>query len=209
MKKSPMMELLRKSNRKRPFLRPLLMAVGFFVLAGVLAGWIYLKGEAAHPDRKGSVRLQVPQGASAWKVGYMLRDSALAESPRRFAWHLKFRGLSQNLKAGVYDVPRSLSMREMADLFLAGQEVEVEVTFPEGWNSRQMAARLDSSGVCSGDSFLDAVGTHPLIDELGLKTRTLEGFFIQRRTDSGSTVPLARSCRTWWRCFARRSARSG
>lgn len=174
---SPMLELLKKSNRKSPLLR-IVGALFVLLLAGVVYAWVYLAGETAHPERTGVVRVTVPQGASAWRVGYMLRDSSLIASPRRFAWHLKFRGVSQQLKAGVYDVERSLSMRQMADRFLTGDEVEVEVTFPEGWTSRQMAARLDSLEICDEAEFLAAVKEHPLIDELKLPTRTMEGFLF-------------------------------
>jgi len=142
----------------------------------IVAVFVYLAGSPAHPRRDGADRIVVPQGASAWKVGYLLRDSGLIESPRRFAWHLKYRGMSEQLKAGVYDIPRSASMREMANRIIAADEVMVEVTFPEGWNSHQMASLLQTQGVVDSLSFVKLTNDPDFIAKMGLNVTTLEGF---------------------------------
>jgi len=160
--------------RSRRF-RYLMLAIGFLAVLAVLLFWSYIAGAPRHPDRVGASRIIVPQGASAWKVGYILRDSGLLRSPRRFAWHLKFYGGSDQLKAGVYDIPRSASMKEMADQILRGDEATVELTFPEGWTAAQMAGLLQQSSVVDSVSFIRALHDKGLIDSLGLPVTTFEG----------------------------------
>ncbi|MFH0881532.1 MAG: endolytic transglycosylase MltG [bacterium] len=151
-------------------------AVAYACALAAFIFWLYVKGAPAHPDRSGTARIVVSQGASAWRVGFLLRDAGLIRSPRRFAWHLKVRGESEKLKAGVYDIPRSASMKEMGRKILNGEEVIVEITFPEGWTAAQMAGLLQKEGVVDSTSFIRAIRDEKLIHNLSLDLTTLEGF---------------------------------
>ena len=145
----------------------------FFVL--ILAWW-YLAGEGAHPERTGVERIVVAKGASAWKVAYSLKDEELIGSARRFVYYLKWRGKSQNLKAGTYDLPRAASMREMADRILNGDEVQVQVTIPEGISSHKIAGLFAAADVCDSLEFEKAVHSKSLLESVGLEYSSFEGF---------------------------------
>lgn len=164
------------AENRMKWIRYSLYGIVSLAVLAVLVLWIFVKGSPAHLDRAGTSRITVPQGASAWRVGYLMRDAGLIKSPRRFAWHLKYRGKSDQLKAGVYDIPRSASMREMGQRILDGDEVMVELTFPEGWTAAQMAGLLQQQGVVDSTRFITAVHDKKLIQSLDLNVTTLEGF---------------------------------
>jgi UPF0755 protein len=61
---------------------------------------------------------------------------------------------------GEHWLPRSASLRELFMLLTRQKSrAHAKVTFPEGWDSFQMAERLAAAGVCSRDAFLERV--HP------------------------------------------------
>lgn len=164
-----------RNNRR---LQLVLGAAALLVAVLLVAFFVYVGGEGADPEAEGVARITVPKGASAWRVGYLLRDEGLIESPRRWVWYLRWRGNSEDLKSGTYDIPRAASMAFMAKKILAGDEVMVEVTLPEGWTSSRMAGEYRRIGVCDSVEFMRAVNDAGLVRELlGLEdVASLEGF---------------------------------
>jgi UPF0755 protein len=66
----------------------------------------------------------------------------------------------------------------------------VRVTVPEGWNSRQIASRLEQVGICPEASFLQATSSAPLLDELRIAGPSAEGYLFpatyELRVDSSA-----------------------
>ncbi|MCB2198092.1 endolytic transglycosylase MltG [bacterium] len=162
---------------KRRSLRIVLVA-GTSLLFLILIAWWYLAGEGAHPERSGEERIVVQAGASAWSVGRQLERAELIKSARRFVYHLKFRGKSMDLRAGTYDVPRTDSMRDMADRILTGNEVVIQVTIPEGISSHKIAGLFASFQVCDSLAFEEAVHDLALKKEFAAEGRSLEGYLF-------------------------------
>ncbi|MBN1610496.1 MAG: endolytic transglycosylase MltG [Polyangiaceae bacterium] len=54
----------------------------------------------------------------------------------------------------------------------------VRVTVPEGWNSQQIASRLEQAGVCPASSFLQATSSASLLGELRITGPSAEGYLF-------------------------------
>ncbi|MBZ0265353.1 endolytic transglycosylase MltG [bacterium] len=157
----------------------IIIAIAIGIILGIAGfAFIYLNGESAHPDREGDVLITIPQGASAYSVGYTMRDSTLINDVRRFIWHLKFRGMTSDLQAGTFRLPRSASMKEMANILAYGEEARVLVTIPEGWSSMLIAGELQRQGVCDSVEFMAAVLDTNTIAKAGFGKHGAEGFLF-------------------------------
>lgn len=159
-----------------------MLALAVLSLAVLVLGSLYrytLFGEPGAAAVQGSDTLTVARGSSAYDVAAQLASARLIEDPRQFVWFLKLRGLTDQLKAGVYLLPRSASSAELASLLTEGRMARTTVTFPEGWTAERMAARLQAAGVCDSTEFVDAVRDSGRAHQLGFpELATLDGLLF-------------------------------
>jgi UPF0755 protein len=103
----------------------------------------------------------IKRGDSAWDVSRNLKLENITESRFSFLFTIYKKGLQKDIKAGEYVLNSKLNNQEIIEIITKGKIVEdtktIKVTFPEGWNSVQMAERLDEKGF-SGRDFLAFVG---------------------------------------------------
>lgn len=76
---------------------------------------------------------------------------------------------------GTYTLSDGLSYDEVMVL-LAGDPETVKVTFPEGFTTEQIAARLEANNVVTAEEFLDAVekvniSSYPFLSEVAGASR--------------------------------------
>ncbi len=154
-----------------------MLALALLVAIGVWM-FIYLAGEPSDKHVEGEARIVVERGAGAWQVARDLKASSLINSSRRFVYHLKVRGKTNDLKFGIYDIPRSASMAKIADILTTGQVATAKVTIPEGWTARQIARELANNDIIDSAAFMDAVNSEKLAESLAVEGKTLEGFLF-------------------------------
>jgi UPF0755 protein len=86
---------------------------------------------------------------------------------------------SVRLEPGPHLLEYALSPRDLvARLARLRRRPVVRVTVPEGWNSRQIARRLERAGVCPEATFLQAVSNAPLLGELRIAGPSAEGYLF-------------------------------
>lgn len=100
------------------------------------------------------VRVEIPVGANAAAISERLKDAGVIRSPLAFQAVARVLGDSRNMKAGVYDIPRSLGVFEIVDLLVRGDALSVWVPIPEGSTARDVAERLEASKLGNSNSFL-------------------------------------------------------
>ncbi len=156
----------------------LILLISILVVTVFLIGiFLYLAGENGDLSKDGTERITIPRGSSAWKTAYILRDHELLKNPRRFVYYLKARKISQSLKAGTYEFPKSASTTIIVDKLIRGDEVTVDITIPEGWMSTQIAGRFHHEGVCDSAKFMGYVKSTTSINQHGINgLKSLEGF---------------------------------
>ncbi len=161
---------------KRPIVQYSLAGLALAIALLTILVLHYLQGEPGNSSRDGVERITVNSGASTWNVANSLQEHGLIRSAKRFVYHVKYRKLDGELKLGTYDIPRSASMEEMADILTRGQEVLVTVTIREGITSMAIASQFMEAGICDSSSFMESVHDTAFARSLQLPYASLEGF---------------------------------
>jgi peptidoglycan lytic transglycosylase G len=126
------------------------------------------------PDRL----FQVKKGQSVKSVIRELRKQKLTGPAWALGFYYGRHYQSQSIKAGTYRFPEHYRQTRILELLIAGAQENTRITFPEGWTSRQMAARLADTISLDPDRFLEAVNNEELCEKLGVVSSSLEGFLF-------------------------------
>lgn len=139
--------------------RVLLAGAAAAVLAILPAAWGALVRHARFPPgdaRRTEVEIAVAPGASARSIGEILAAREVIASPTIFTAAARLSGVAGSLRAGRYRFARGISVAEAIEtLRRGGLPDDVEVTIPEGWTLRMIAARLEEAGFGRAEDFLE------------------------------------------------------
>jgi len=136
----------------------LLVALAFSLLVfGVFLYLSYAENNS-HGSRRDNQRFSVNQGDNVFALSKRLEEAHIISLQYVFMWHLARIGKTHSLVAGTYDLSGDLTPTEIAFAITEGKVVsrDIKVTFPEGWNSKKMSARLTANGL-PGEVFLALV----------------------------------------------------
>jgi UPF0755 protein len=116
------------------------------IAAAVLgAGWLFWPGE--------EVEVVIPAGQSARQTAAALKEKGVVRSALMFRAAARVYGLGRRLKPGAYRLKRRMLPGRLLAA-LAGGPGGVKIVIPEGWSARQVAERLEKSGLCPAVDFL-------------------------------------------------------
>lgn len=129
------------------------------------------------------VQVEIPKGSSSKKIGAILEENRLIRSRDLFYLFTRWKGLDQNLKAGTYNLDASWSLEEIAiSLTKSNYGPSVSFTIPEGYNLRQIAAKLAEKGLAQEDEFFITVASgqfaYEFLEGLPEGEQRLEGFLF-------------------------------
>lgn len=101
-----------------------------------------------------STVLVVPRGAGTSAIAEQLQRDGIIADRRVFMasifYFMRLKGHG-SLKAGEYQFDKHASMRQVLDTLVEGKSIQYKVTFPEGWTSQQIVARLVSNPELNGE----------------------------------------------------------
>ncbi len=120
----------------------------------------------------------IPDGASLTAVSDTLSAHAVIRWPRLFSYYVRLKGDATRIKAGTYDLPRGSRWSEALEALVAGRVVTVQLTVPEGWTVKQMAARIAPIAQIPEDSVILQLLAPALADSLGAPGPNLEGYLF-------------------------------
>ncbi|MEE2716950.1 MAG: endolytic transglycosylase MltG [SAR324 cluster bacterium] len=164
------------------------MSMKRLILGGVLAGLLAasaLGGYVAFlffepmskPGATGEVRLFIPSGTTFYQVTQQLRKQQMLAHPRIYDWTARWLEAPRRIKAGEFVVSRDWTTFEVLGHLIRGKGIRHRVTFPEGLNFRQVAARLEAKGFGDAASYLALMKDPKLLNRTGVaEAKTLEGF---------------------------------
>ncbi|MDT8435848.1 MAG: endolytic transglycosylase MltG [Gemmatimonadota bacterium] len=145
----------------------------------VLAAGLALAGAACgEPPPRDEVEVVVPDGASTRDIARILSEAGLVRFPRLFAWAARLSGQDSVLKSGRYRLAEDASWFEMLEALERGVVVTVPLTIPEGFGTRDIAARVAAFAGVPADSVLALTRAPELARELGVPGPTLEGYLF-------------------------------
>ena len=185
-----------KKMRKKRYKAPLMILfvcflIGIVVLSSFLS-YTYLVDKYENPvttesiylDESTSLKFRIDKGMTTKEIADNLYDLGLIENKTMYRFLSKFNGFDGQYKVGTYTLCEGLTYDEVMTL-LAGEPETVKVTFPEGFTTEQIAARLEANNVVTAAEFLKAletidVSSYAFLSDIAGKTRDhrLDGYLF-------------------------------
>ncbi|MEM7282223.1 MAG: endolytic transglycosylase MltG [Pseudomonadota bacterium] len=156
----------------------ILFLVGLTIAAiGAGGGYLYLQRFAESPMAvSDSSTLDLLPGTSVSKLADNLAQRGWLESPKLLVLYTKWRGDTARLRAGEYDIPASITPKELLDLLIEGQVKLHTVTIVEGWTFRQMLEALHDQQAI--EPSLLGLSDEEIMSKLGYEGQHPEGRFF-------------------------------
>jgi UPF0755 protein len=162
--------------------------IGAVLALGMIAIALYAINatfQPFHSDGTGSVRVTVPEGADAGRIGDILAERGVVDSGTFFQLNATLTGRRGSLRSGEYTLRQGMSNGDAIDALTKGPKVRVvptvDVTVPEGPSIRETAPIVDK-GPLEGDYLKAATSDRVLrrVRRLGAPrgTRIAEGFMF-------------------------------
>ncbi len=164
----------RRSPRRKP-LSKWILAAGAAVaalLCGACLLWIWGVSGDQDPEAIASqsseqfVRFELGTALDTAAVAAALEAAGLLDDPSRFSWYKRLYHPLSTFESGVHLLPRGASAKSYVQLLarLHGRP-ERRVTIPEGWDTFQIAARLEQEGICGAAEFQRLALSAPEADD--------------------------------------------
>lgn len=138
-------------------MRKVAIVVVIAVLFGAAGerGYEWLRWQVGTPvaDHPGPVMLTVQPGELPDKLAGDLLARGLIRDKQVFLAYFRYRGADARLRAGVFELDRSMSMARIVSTLESGQALQVSVRMPEGATLAMMAAQAQSDGIGSATSY--------------------------------------------------------
>jgi UPF0755 protein len=138
-----------------------------------------------HGDGTGSVRVKIPQGADAGRIGDILAEKGVVDSGTFFMLNATVTGRRGGLRPGNYTLRRGMTNGQAIDALTKGPKAKVvkttDITIPEGPSIREEAPKIDKTSLTG--SYAKAASAPKVlraIRRLGAPkgTKTAEGFMF-------------------------------
>ncbi len=124
----------------------------FTVLALAIGGFVvYAKQRFDSPGPLAApVVVVIPNNASPSGISDLLEKNGVVADAMTFHLGTRLLKEAERLKAGEFEFPPQVSMRDALEIITEGRSVQHRITFPEGWSSEQIVRRLNEDAVLTG-----------------------------------------------------------
>ena len=129
--------------------------------------------------------VEVKDGASTAEIAASLKSLRAIRSSWGFLIYTKLSG--KTIKAGIYNLPYNLSIRELSEKFSSGEYLLTKVTIPEGKRLEQIAAMLEDREIFSFREIISAAkGFEGMLfpDTYYISKQTTAADFVQIMRDN-------------------------
>lgn len=116
------------------------------------------------------------EGESLKKLAGELENASVISSARLFVVYARLRGADARVKAGSYQFNDGLSPAEILRRMVAGEIYAHRFAVPEGYSIYQIAELLEGRGLFKKETFLKQCFYRPLLKELGIGGKSVEGY---------------------------------
>lgn len=113
------------------------------------------------------VRVSIPQGLTASETGRLLKREGVIHSVTLFKLFVRLSGKERSLKPGEYVFRKPISSPQALLQLYRGNPENIKVVVPEGFMAKQIADRLEASGITESAAFMTYV-----------RSKSLEGFLF-------------------------------
>lgn len=197
-KEKPQDSVFQKDVRKkRQKLAISVLFAALLVLITVFASFLaytYMTDNINNPVSRDSIYLEhdsmvkfrVEKQESTRSISDRLYEMGLIPNKTMYRFLSKFNGYDGTYNAGTYTLSKGLSYEEIMYILSKTPPETVKVTFPEGFTTDQIAARLEANDLCSVEVFLSTLETvdlsgYPFLQNVDLsnnRDHRLDGYLF-------------------------------
>lgn len=121
------------------------------VVAGATLFWYVLHEYRSPGPLEHAAVVTVPKGAGVAEIAARLKAEDIIRSARVFELGVRFDGDGAVLQAGEYELPPSISARDIAQMLRAGEVLVRRFTIPEGLTSAQIVEIINRTEGLTGE----------------------------------------------------------
>lgn len=161
----------------------LLVLVGGFVLRSYWTNGL----SAFDPEATATIEVTVPQGTGTKGIGGILEEHSVIRDSDFFAIASRIKGNDGKYRAGKYTLSASMTLDEIFNKLLVGQDETIRFTIPEGYDIRRTSAALQDKGLIDSESFLAELKSgsfdYRFLEGIPVDENQLEGFLYPETYD--------------------------
>lgn len=174
-------------NRKKKGHAVLFTFITLLIIGAFLSFTYYKKSlEAVSSIDKESVAIEIPSGSSSQDIGEILEANKLIKNKWIFLLKVKTLDTKASLKAGSYNLNKSMDLETIVDSLIKGGKSgnTVSFTIPEGYEIEDTAQKLSKENIVDYDKFIELTKDKKNFEEefIFLKQlddgQSLEGFLF-------------------------------
>lgn len=158
----------RRRQREMKRRRDRRIRLGTFLVIAIIIGFLsfgmsknFLTSSAEEPALSGeTVTVTIPEGASTADIAKILKENKLIKNTFSFRLSSKLDGFDGTYQQGTYEIDTALNARQIMELLQTGVVFDdIKVTVPEGYTTKQIAAKVEETGICTGEEFIEECNT--------------------------------------------------
>jgi len=173
-------------------LRPrklLLLILALVIILALSAGFRIQGFLASEVTPPASRIFDIKPGTPFSKIAVGLEEQGIVSDASLFTWLARWREATGQIHAGEYLFEGAARPDEILSRLVAGDIRKFQVTIPEGFNLKEIAARLGTTEIDTPDAFLALCYDPGFIAELDVSAASLEGYlFPETYTYTSSTT---------------------
>ncbi len=150
-----------------------LSVIAIIIIAIIVAIVWYtnsIKAVSTNPNEE-KFMVEIPKDTSISGIGNILKENGLIQNDFAYKIFCKLYGFD-NVMAGKYELSKSMSLAEIADVLEAGPDLkkyEIQITFKEGTCIRKMATLIEEKTNIKADDFIAKMKDRDYIETLTQK----------------------------------------
>ena len=197
-----------KTIRRIARLLSVVTAVAIIAAAALLGSLAYFnappRGIPEPDSENGFLIFEIRPGESAHSVGRRFEDAGVIRN--RHFWNLLARLSGEHIKAGTYRLELPASQIKIRSILVAGEQLLVRVTFPEGATLQRTAQILADAGICGAEDFIAAASSPEILAAFNIPGQTMEGYLFPDTYLFPLSYPAAKAAAAMAENFFRRLA---
>src|SRR5690606_24529247 len=123
------------ARKVRKIVSIIILALILVISIIAFSGYLFIKSALSpvNPDSDEQVKIEIPLGSSTSTIAQILEDNGVINNALIYQFYVKFSN-KPNLQAGSYSLSPSMTLDEITDRLVAGENALFTITIPEGYN---------------------------------------------------------------------------
>ncbi len=161
--------------------RTVLLIILILIAAVIITGCMVLS-DFTGVSLKETKRIKIPEGYGTSKIAQLLENEDVIKYPLLFKIKARIDGYDTKLRTGEFEIADNMSYKDILETLSTKDIVQSRrVTIPEGFELKQIAARLEENGIVTEEEFYEAVELsydYEFLAGLPEREQSLEGYLF-------------------------------